>query len=161
MIIEGKIIKGVGFAATDLSQRLPEIAREYDELRDAHPATINVYIGCPVDLTIDFKTDKMICVPPHLHRIEFVRVQFEFPLGTKTKAWIFQPYGHHWGRGEKSTIEILASKYLKNVALYQHCKIHVLNGGGGSSSTSVHYLKERRLGRYVATSATRELLSEC
>jgi hypothetical protein len=142
MVLDGKIIKGVGSASTVLPQLLPILAREYDELRNAHPATINVDVDNPIDLKIDFKTDQILCAPPCLHRVEFVRVRFEFPLGTVTneEAWIYQPYGWHWGCGHKSWVEVLVSKELANVEPDRCCKIHVLNGGFGSSSTSEHYL---------------------
>jgi len=143
MVLDGKLINGVGSAKNDLPQLLPIFAREYDELRNAHPATINVDVGDPINLKIDFKTDRILCAPPCLHRVEFIRVRFEFPLKTiiETKAWIYQPYGWHWGCGNTSWVEVLVSKKLANIMLGQSCRIHVLNKGLGSSSTSEHYLR--------------------
>jgi hypothetical protein len=146
MLLHGKIVKGCGAASFALPKLLPIIEREYDELCGAHPGTINVDVGEPINLKIDFKTDKIIPDPPHLHRVEFVRVQFEFPLGTCTKAWIYQPYGYHWGcRNAKSIVEVLVSKKLQKIELEpeKDCSIHVINKGCGSSSTSLHYLNEQ------------------
>jgi hypothetical protein len=142
MIFDGIIDKpGAGSASKDLSILLPIIAQEYDELRHAHPGTINVRLRELFDLKIDFKTDPIVCAPPILHRIEFVRVEFEFPLGKSTKAWIFQPYGYHWGeRNDRFLLEILTGK-LDEVKPGEPCKINVFNNGLGSSSTSVHYLR--------------------
>jgi hypothetical protein len=143
MVHDGKIVDGVGVAKSQLSQLLPIFAREYDELRGAHPATINVDVGRPIDMKIDFKTDRVLCAPPCLHRVEFIRVQFEFPVGTIVdgKAWIYQPYGWHWGQGRESLVEVLVSKKLANVKAGLLCKIHILNKGFGSSSTSEDYLR--------------------
>jgi hypothetical protein len=143
MLLDGKIVKGCGIAQNSLPQLLPIIEREYDELSGAHPGTINVDVGQPIDIKIDFKTDQIICDPPILHRIEFVRVMFEFPLGAHTKAWIYQPYGFHWGvKRNKSMVELVVSKRVEGVEIEKSCKIHVLNNGWGSTSTSVHYLRE-------------------
>jgi hypothetical protein len=72
-------------------------------------------------------------------------MMFEYPLRTKTKAWSYQPYGHHWGTlKKKSTVEVLVSKRLEGVAPGKRCRIHVLNEHWGSSSTSAHFLREMR-----------------
>jgi hypothetical protein len=155
MTLQGKIVNGCGAASNpndplSLPKLLPIIEREYDELCGAHRGTINVDVGRDIDLKIDFKTDRLIGDPPHLHRVEFVRVLFECPLGTNTKAWIYQPYGYHWGcRREHSIVEVLVSIKLQRIMPGRECWIHILNKGRGSSSTSVHYLKH--VGNYSAS----------
>jgi hypothetical protein len=155
MTLQGNIVKGCGAASKpndpfSLAKLLPKIEREYDELCGAHRGTINVDVGRDIDLKIDFKTDRLISDGPHLHRVEFVRVLFECPLGANTKAWIYQPYGYHWGcRREHSIVEVLVSIKLQNIMPGRECWIHILNKGCGSSSTSVHYLKD--VGNYSAS----------
>jgi len=145
-ILNGTITCGVKTASEHLPRLLPVFAQQYDELRDAYPGTINVLLDETFDLTIDFKTDPFPFEFGSMHRVEFVRVQFEYPLRTivDARAWIYQPYGWYWGRGEKSLVEVLISKKLPDVVVGQRCGIHVLNTWWGSSSTSVHYLKDHR-----------------
>jgi hypothetical protein len=141
MILDGEIVKGVGCASKTLRQQLPIFERQYDELRGAYVGTINVKLPQPIDLKIDFKTDPYEDNRGNFFRVEFVRILLEFPPGTNTRAWIYQPYGYHWGvLGHKSEVEVLVSKHLGGALLGERCKIHVLNGGYGSSSTSPHYL---------------------
>jgi len=142
VVLDGKIVSGVGAASRELLWQLPILAQYYEELRNAHPATINVDVSNPIDLKIDFKS-YFIGNWPYLFRVEFVRVQFEFPLGTipDAKSWIYQPYGYHWGElNRKSLVEILVSKHLDGIALGRRCRIHVLNNNLRSSSVSPHYL---------------------
>ncbi len=122
-ILNGTITCGVKTASEHLPRLLPVFAQQYDELRDAYPGTINVLLDETFDLTIDL-----------------------YPLRTivDARAWIYQPYGWYWGRGEKSLVEVLISKKLPDVVVGQRCGIHVLNTWWGSSSTSVHYLKDHR-----------------
>jgi hypothetical protein len=147
MVLDGKIVRGVGAASNPndpaaLPQLLPIIAREYDELRDAYLGTINVRVREPIDLKIDFKTDRIIPAPPCVHRVEFVRVRFEFPLGKYTRAWIYQPYGWHWGvKNDKCLLEVLTVKIDEGVEPDKFCKIHRNDNELGSTSTSVHYLR--------------------
>src|ERR1700722_17292271 len=96
MIISGKIVSGVCAASKPggLPTFMPHFERQYDEFRGAHPATINVDVGQPVDLKIDFRTwqfEFMGCIL----FCEFVRVLFEYPSGQTYKAWVYQPYGYH------------------------------------------------------------------
>jgi acetyltransferase-like isoleucine patch superfamily enzyme len=149
MVLVGTIVKGLGFASTlgGLPALLPHFERQYDELRGAHPATINVDVNQAIDVGIDFSTDELK-IGDDVSRFEFVRVMFEYPLATRTKGWIFQPYGYHWGAlKHKSIVEILLSEYLGGVIVGNHCRIHILNEHWGSSSTSPHYLKEYGDGR--------------
>jgi hypothetical protein len=60
-----------------------------------------------------------------------------------TRAWIYQPYGHHWGTlNRKNVVEILAGGYIPGIIIGNPCRIHVLNNGDGLPSTSKHYLRE-------------------
>ena len=145
MILDGTIIDGLKVASRSVAVQLPIFERHYDELRGAYPGTINVDVGHPLDLRIDFETDPIETGNNEFWCFEFVRVMFEYPLETKTKARIYQPYGFHWGvRGKKSIVEVLVSKRLDAITPGKHCRIHVLNERWGSSSTSPHFLKETR-----------------
>jgi hypothetical protein len=145
-ILNGTITCGRKIASQHLPRLLPEFAQQYDELRDAYPGTINVLLDGPVDLEIDFKTDRVRFAPSCVERVEFVRVQFEYPLGEQVdaRAWIYQPYGWHWGQGRKALVEVLLSTKLSGVDVDQPCRIYVLNTCWGSSSTIADYLKEHR-----------------
>jgi hypothetical protein len=145
MIMDGTIVKGCGAATRTVAAQLPIFEQQYDELRGAHPATINVDVHRHIDLKIDFRTLPFLC-GHEWWPFEFIRVLFEYPSGTKTKAWIYQPYGYHWGvKKDKSTIEVLISKCLAGVTHGTPCRIHVLNSEwGASTTTSAHYLREGR-----------------
>jgi len=135
----------MGFAGRNsLPLQLPVFEKEFSELCGAHRGTINVDVQNPIDLKIDFRTLPFPC-GHEWWPFEFIRVHFEYPAGTKTKAWIYQPYGYHWGvSGKKSCIEILVSKYLGTVTVGDQCWVHVLNSNwGASQSTSPHYLREK------------------
>ena len=144
MILDGEIVKGLGAATSSVRAQLPIFERQYDELRWAYPATINVDVHQPIDLKIDFRTLPFPC-GREWWPFEFVRVLFEHPSGTKTKAWIYQPYGYHWGvLKKKSIIEVLVSTFVTGVTLGDPCRVHILNKEwGASESTSAHYLREK------------------
>ena len=142
MILEGKIVKGCGEASKDLPSRLPILTQYHNELANSHNGTINVDVGSPIDLKIDFRTP-IIGTWPNVFRVEFVRIRFEFPIGniSDAKAWIYQPYGYHWGvLNRKNLVEILASNRIDGVIHGKLCRIHVLNKNIGQTSTSSHYL---------------------
>jgi hypothetical protein len=138
MILEGTIVKGLRSASRVLPSWLPKLAQYHNELTDSYHGTINVDVGDPIDLKIDFRTPSIDWFP----QVEFIRIRLEFPIGniSDAKAWIYQPYGYHWGvLNKKNLVEIFA-KYIDGVKLGQPCRIHVLNGGIGDTSTSPHYL---------------------
>jgi hypothetical protein len=145
MVLDGKIAdpsKCAHSAEDALRRFLPIFERQYDELRGAHAGTINVDLRAPFDLEIDFKTDLIEMGSGIWHRAEFVRVWFEFPPGTNAKAWIYQPYGWHWGQGKDDFLELLVSKHVEGIEAGKSCKIHVLNEGWGSSSTTDNYFRK-------------------
>jgi hypothetical protein len=144
MTFDGTIsAEGAHVASGVLQKLLPLIEIQYDEFRGAHRGTINVQLKQPIDFRIDFSTHDNFNDGNDNFRFEFVRVHFELPPGPKTKAWIFQPYGHHWGKLQrKSMVEILVSEFIEDIAPGKHCLIHILNEHWGSSSTSPHYVRE-------------------
>jgi hypothetical protein len=85
MVFDGMIDEGVHCATGALEEQLPLFETQYDELRGAHRGTINVALNQPIDFRIDFSTDRFMN-GKDVSRFEFVRVLFEFPLGTMTKA---------------------------------------------------------------------------
>jgi len=141
VVLKGKIAAGENAAHKHLPKQLPVFVRQYGELCGAYAGTINVEVESSFDcLTIDFKSDPFEVAPGEWHRFEFVRVWFEFPLGVKKKAWIYQPYGHHFRQGKDKYLEILVSEELEGVSGGKDCQIHVLNDHFGSESTSIHYV---------------------
>jgi hypothetical protein len=143
MVFDGTTVEGLGVAASTVREQLPVFERQYDELKGAYPATINIDVHQPIDLKIDFRT-LPVRIGHEFWQFEFVRVLFEYPSGTKTKAWIYQPYGFHWGVLKKqSIIEVLVSKFIADITRGNLCRVHVLNSEwGASTSTSAHYLRE-------------------
>jgi hypothetical protein len=151
-ILDGRIVRGVGAASTTVAAQLPIFERQYDELRGAHPATINVDVGSPIDLRIDFRTLRY-----GSDCFEFIRVMLEYPLGAPThRALIYQPYGFHWGvRKLTSHLEVLVCTKLDDVEVGTPCRIHVPKSERRSSSTSVHYLRAKLIGATIPTDELR------
>jgi len=113
MILEGTIDrKGCRVASGVIAHYSREFARHKSELANLYPGTINVDVDSHtvIDfLRIDFRT------PPigELPEVEFVRVGFEFPIGNilDANAWIYQPYGFHWGeRKRRNFVEIFIER---------------------------------------------------
>jgi hypothetical protein len=141
VILDGTIINGCGAATRTVAQQLSEFIKQYDELREVYAGTINVKVQDPIDLKIDFRA-----LPQwtgiEFTSFEFIRILFEYPLGIKVRAWIYHPYGYHWGvRNRKNEIEVLLKKIDRVIC--DSCRIHILNEHG-SSSISSHYLREQR-----------------
>jgi CTP-dependent riboflavin kinase len=141
MKLEGTIISGWGAARGVIARWLPVFAHHHSELANSYPGTINIDVGFPIDfLKIDFRTPSI----GDFQEVEFVRVRLEFPIGNilDAKAWIYQPYGFHWGeRNQKNLVEILVSRHIEGVkpGTGQRCRIDVLNKNIGETSTSPQY----------------------
>jgi hypothetical protein len=112
------------------------------ELANSYPGTINVDLGSDIDfLKADFEVPRIGGLAP----VEFVRVGVEFPIGNllDAKAWIYQPYGYHWGvLNRKTLIEILVDRRIEEIkpGTGQCCRVHVLTQGSGKTSTTPEYL---------------------
>lgn len=58
---------------------------------------------------------------------EFIRIEFEYPLGQRTKGWIYSPFGHHWGKlGKKHFVEVALVREIQKPNAGEACRIHLL-----------------------------------
>jgi hypothetical protein len=138
-IIEATIFQGARAATKNLRHQLPELIKQFPEIANIHPGSINVLLGKPLDKppqieTLHIQTWDCITTPiqwwdagPDRYQNEvfgFLRIEFEYPLnGPLTCAWIIDCYNSE-AHGQPQFFEIIA-ELIKGVSYLQPCRIHV------------------------------------
>jgi hypothetical protein len=129
-IIEATLAQGLRFAGSDrgLRVQLPLIAREFPEVRDCHPASINLQLDEPLRINHpDFTTPPIPWVagrPDVTERFGFLSVQFEYPINAPLyRAWIYDPHGSPH-RSNLFSAEIIA-EHIPGVAYGDRCRLHL------------------------------------
>jgi hypothetical protein len=134
-IIEALIVPGAGVATKNLRHQLPALIKQFPEIANIHPGSINVLLGKPPHIqTLDIQTWDCITAPiqwwdagPDRYQTEvfgFLRIEFEYPLnGPLTRAWIIDCYNSE-AHGQPQFFEIIAT-LIKGVSHLQPCRIHV------------------------------------
>jgi hypothetical protein len=88
-IIEALIVPGAGVATKNLRHQLPELIKQFPEIANIHPGSINVLLGKPPHIqTLDIQTWDCITTPiqwwdagPDRYQTEvfgFLRIEFEY-----------------------------------------------------------------------------------
>jgi hypothetical protein len=138
-IIEATIFQGARVATKNLSHQLPELKKQFQEIANIHPGSINVLLGKPLSNPPQIETlhiQKWDCVTtpiqwwdagPDQYQTEFfgfLRIEFEYPLnGPLTRAWIIDCYNSQ-AHGQPQFYEIVAER-IEGVSYFQPCRIHV------------------------------------
>jgi hypothetical protein len=119
MVVQGEITSNFGVAGKNFVEQWPEIVVQFPEIDGSYLGTINVRL-CHAVLVINF--DAVVNFS-NGHSYGFVRVSFEFPLGTEpVRAWLCLPHTS-FGRLNMCHAEIVTKK-INGIDLNLPCKIH-------------------------------------
>ena len=125
--IEGTSAPGYGRAAADLAFQLPRFALEFPEIAGCYPGTINLILDRPL---LVVKPDHRFTQiawpgnPSQLQGFDFLRIEFEAPLGcAPVKAWLYIPHGSVH-RKHLNVHEVIAATKLP-VANSDRCRVKI------------------------------------
>jgi hypothetical protein len=131
-IIEATIVRDAGAATKNLPNQLPELIKQFPEIENIHPGSINVQLRGPLHVQ---KWDRVTTpirwfdASPGINDFQwetfgFLRIEFEYPLNDPlTRAWIIDCYNSA-AHGRPQLFEIIAER-IKGVSYFQPCRIHV------------------------------------
>jgi hypothetical protein len=138
-IIEATIFQGARVATKNLRHQLPELIKQFPEIANIHPSSINVLLGKPLGKppqieTLHIQKWDYVTTPirwwdagPNRYQTEvfgFLKIGFEYPLGgTVTPAWIIDCHNSQ-AHGQPQFYEIIA-EHIGGVSYFQPCRIHV------------------------------------
>jgi hypothetical protein len=135
-VIDATIVRGAGAATKNMVHQLPDLVRQFPNIRNVHHGSINVRLSKPLHgLKYEYTTS-----PIHwwdagpdqwqLETFSFLEIKFEYPIDNNKlyRAWLFdchnskyhnnpicRPYHH----------EIIVEK-IEGVAYDKQCRIHLL-----------------------------------
>jgi hypothetical protein len=125
--IEGRIVRGFGWATGFLKKQIPLICREFPEIARCHRGSINVRLNRPLRIRRpDFVTTK-IDWGEQQEIFHFTRIQFQLlPRGKKpgrwVNAWIYGPQNSPH-RPDPFYIEVIARKL--DLVQSKRCRIRI------------------------------------
>jgi hypothetical protein len=131
--IEATIMRGKGKAAETLQLQWPHLIKHFPEIRDCHPATINVQLNMALLVMNPDGTAPPTAWHPEVPNLtegfSFRRIGFEFPIDTPpTEAWIYIPQLSS-NRYNLLYAEILTKK-IEGIRRGLRCRLHLASIAG-------------------------------
>jgi len=90
MVIDATIFRGAGAATKNMRHQLPELVRQFPDIKNVHPGSINVRLIKPLyGLKYDYTTSptQWWHAGPDRWQTEifsFLEIKFEYPIGNNT-----------------------------------------------------------------------------
>lgn len=124
--LRARIVPGLGVAQGTLARQLPLISKDFPEVADCHPGTINLELECPLEVTQpDHRTAPLAWTPSGrtTEVFDLVRIELEFgPLPTRVPAWLYVAHASPH-RGTPTVHEVIAQQL--NLSEVRECQIHL------------------------------------
>jgi hypothetical protein len=136
--IDGEVVRGLRAANETLKKQIPLIAIEFPEIKNCHPASINLKMECELRIDHpDHETGLIEWNEPPGEKFGFLRIGFEFPLETEPrKAWIYIPHDSpHFAN--RSQVEVITTAKLDGLGYGSLCRIHLRKGHVAAGSIVV------------------------
>lgn len=119
VVVQGEIASDFGVAGKNFVEQWQQIVAQFPEIDGSHLGTINVRLAHAV-LVINF--DAVVNFS-NGDSFGFVRIRFEFPLGTEpVSAWLCLPHTSY-GRLNMCHAEVVTKK-INGIDLKLPCKIY-------------------------------------
>jgi len=125
LIIRGRVTEGLGAATQTLKLQMPFFAKHFPEVKNCHPATINLDLERPIHIwNPDHTTPRIPWAGPPGERFSFLRIRLESPLDSALRqSWLYLPHGSpHYHRLVE--VEVLAER-IDNLQFGMLCQIHI------------------------------------
>jgi hypothetical protein len=130
-IVDAIIVRGAGAATKNMRNQLPQLVRQFPDIENVHPDSINVKLVKPLPrLKYDFITSpiRWFDVGPNSWQTEtfgFLEIKFEYPVGNSApyRAWLFDCYNSAC-HNDPPRYEII-SKKIDGIAYNQPCRVHL------------------------------------
>lgn len=125
--INAKLERGLNCAHNSLALQLPHVTREFPELANCYPGTLNLRLEVPLLVLVPDHRTKPIAWYPQTTEAEtfdFLRMRLEAPLGAvPIPAWF---YIAHWSkhRADLWLQEVVTHQKLK-IANGAVCRVHI------------------------------------
>jgi len=130
-VIDAIIFRGSEVATKNMGYQLPELVRQFPNIKNVHPGSINVRLSKPLyGLRYEYTTSPIRWwdAGPDQWQIEifsFLEIKFEYPIDNNTlyRAWLFDCHnsGYH---NNPLFHEIIAEK-IEGVAYDKDCRVHL------------------------------------
>ncbi|WPC04697.1 glycosyltransferase family 9 protein [Pseudomonas benzenivorans] len=124
--LRARIVPGLGVAQGTLARQLPLISKDFPEVADCHPGTINLELECPLEVAQpDHRTAPLAWTPSGrtTEVFDLVRIELEFgPLPTRVPAWLYVAHASPH-RGTPTVHEVIAQQL--NLSEVRECQIHL------------------------------------
>jgi len=124
--LRARIVPGLGVAQGTLARQLPLISKDFPEVADCHPGTINLELECPLEVTQpDHRTAPLAWTPSGrtTEVFDLVRIELEFgPLPTRVPAWLYVAHASPH-RGTPTVHEVITQQL--NLSEVSECQIHL------------------------------------
>ncbi|HEJ4787285.1 TPA: glycosyltransferase family 9 protein [Pseudomonas aeruginosa] len=124
--LRARIVPGLGVAQGTLARQLPLISKDFPEVADCHPGTINLELECPLEVAQpDHRTAPLAWTPSGrtTEVFDLVRIDLEFgPLPTRVPAWLYVAHASPH-RGTPTVHEVIAQQL--NLSEVRECQIHL------------------------------------
>jgi hypothetical protein len=124
--IEGKIVRGYGWATKFLKTQIPLIAREFPEIKICHRGSINVLLDTPLQINRPDFITRRIDWGEMKEVFHFTRIEFELLGGRRRpvrhRAWIYGPQNSPH-RTNPFHIEVIAPKIA--LGRTRRCRIRI------------------------------------
>lgn len=128
IVVNGTICRGLRAATTTIALQMPHFERCFPEIRDCHPASINVCLDCELQVLIpDCTTPPIEWQYGQREVFSFLRVGFEYPAGGEPKqAWVYIP--HDSPHRQNPRYAEIMSQWLGGVMPGARCRLHLPRG---------------------------------
>jgi hypothetical protein len=130
--VEGTVVQGNRVASKNIKFQLPQLIKQFPDIKDIHTASINVKLDSPLRI---HRYDHNASIRWwdiaegrdgfwHPEDFSLLEIKFEFPIGGVIyRAWFYE--SHHSGRvGDPKNFEIVSEK-IQGLSYGCRCKIRV------------------------------------
>lgn len=136
--LRATIVPGLGVATGTLARQLPLIAKEFPEIADCFPGTLNLKLELPLEvIRPDHRTPPLAWTPSGrtLEVFDLLRIELEFAhLATPVDAWLYVAHGSPH-RATPDLHEVITRKLA--IGDVRQCRIHLSAGSAAVPADAV------------------------
>jgi hypothetical protein len=129
-VIDATIVRGAGAATKNMWHQLPELVRQFPNITNVRPGSINVRLSKPLYVNYEYTTSPISWWDDGPNRWQteifgFLEIKFEYPIDNNTlyRAWLFDCHNSTY-HNDPFHHEIISEK-IEGVAYDKRCRVHL------------------------------------